>query len=413
MLSLLAADDADRPAWKRVSDRLAYGESGQYSLEDMPDTVRRVGVPAGTTQDVAPTMVLLPHQERIAVLALKATEDLRGRTKKQLRHAGIVLQALGTGMTMSLLGYFRLNSELPERRRTRRHVVIVDRLELGKQIVDSYRRFVRPAEPPIVMLATAAELNTELAGDAPIVIVTTTQKLQQLTGINAECIIFFGLRSVTPALMARFKSGTTLIFSYEAALVESRFVRDYGPLVASYAFGDAVEEGNLVPVALRRENVGILPGPVQLNMVRKIVSIIAGRTRRANAKAVVIVEDAASAALLRDAIQHAKVKHCALAAGSMAPARLRQTIVEFNRLEGEAAVLVTTPSIAVGLYLNGIDVCYLTTRVPTAAMFRLESFVSRIRPGKRHGEIVDMADNDWASVDEARRIVRGYPYGLS
>jgi hypothetical protein len=65
-----------------------------------------------------------------------------------------------------------------------------------------------------------------------------------------------------------------------------------------------------------------------------------------------------------------------------------------------------------GLYLEGADLCYVTARVTTAAMFKLESFVSRKRPGQAHGEIVDMADNDWASVDRVRSIASNRPHRL-
>lgn len=396
MLSLLAMDSPERGAWERTSEELVEPEDTGAVLEDIPEPFAR-------------PMALRPHQQRIAGLAQEATDAARGGRRDAPRHAGIVVQALGTGMTMSLLAYLELDAET-RARRGRRHLIVVDRVELGTQIVEQYRGFVRMSDAQIFMPATTRELDTALEIAAPVIIVTTTQRLQQLGAlVNEDCIVvLFGLRSVTKALMTRFRTATSIIFAYENVLLDKNFGKDHGPVIAHYLGDEAAEESLLTPLNIEQRRLGIASVRLPLALVQQVAEDIAENTRRPRTKAIVITKDATSAEQLRSALLRADVEHedCVTAARFMSSEQLHQELVRFNRLEDTQAVLITTPANALGLYVEGVDICYVTTQVPAAAMFKLESFVNRPRPGKQYGTIVDLADNDWTVLKQVREWYR-------
>jgi hypothetical protein len=400
MLSMLPIDDADWGAWQILHEKLTADKDAEVSQGDRSDSEPR------TTGFLA----LSPHQERIAKLVLEAMDTAGRRTAKR-RHAGIVVQSLGTGMTMSLIGYLALNAEMPTRLR-RSHLIVVDRLEQAKQIVDAYRNFVRSSDTPISMASTPLRLGEDLAADGRAVMVTTVQKLQQMkTGIDANCtVVLFGLRSVTKALIEMFQSEIRLIFSHEAALTGVRFESEYGPLIASYLSDKAVREGVLRQVDIHHERLDFRPGDIPFEEVQNIATRIANETGDRKTKTVLIVANTKAAELLHDTIQRDGAMHCVLAVRSRSPTRLRHAVVGFNRLVRKPAVLVTTAATAMGLYLKGVDVCYVMASVSVKAMFKLESFVSQKGAGRVHGEIVDMAYNDWAALDRVRRLVRAEPH---
>lgn len=405
MLSMLPLGNADWSKWQRLHEHLTGSEGGAVSQGDTGDPEpRTVGYLEGAEPSVWLT-AMRPHQDHIASLALKATQAA-DRQKRKRRHAGLIVQSLGTGMTMSLVGYLAHIADMPEHRR-RRHLVVVDRLELATQIIHRYRDFMRPAEASIKMASTRFDLDIGFAGREPLVTVTTVQKLQQLkVDIDADCtIVLFGLRSVTNSLMKRFRSGTTLIFSHEAALVDARFTPEYGPLVGSYPFDRAVREGYLRPVDIHQASHRFLGRHVPFDQIQEIAGRIADETKERNTKAVIITPDVLSAGLLHEALPHARLWTSVLAVRFRSPERLRHAVVEFNRLVDGPAVLVTTAATAMGLHLEGVNVCYVTATVLPAAMFKLESFVSQKRAGKERGEIVDMAGNDWAALERVRRLV--------
>lgn len=409
MLSMLPPGDADWSAWQLLHAHLTGDEGTDVGLDLLKELEAQTVGYFGADQHSFGLNALQPHQDRIAKLALEATHAA-DRQKTKRRHAGIVVQSLGTGMTMSLIGYLALIAKTPGHRR-RRHLVVVDRLAQATQIIDGYRNFMRPAEASIRMASSPFDLDIGLSEDGPLVTVTTVQKLQQSkVNIDASCtIVLFGLRSVTSALAKRFLSGTTLMFSHEAALADARFTSEYGPLVASYLFDRAVRDGYLRPVDIREEGEGFPGRHVALDQVQDIAARISKEARKRHTKAVVIAPDALSAGLLHEAIAVDRLRNCFLAVQFRSPARLRHAVVAFNRLVGGPAVLVTTAATAMGLYLEGTEVCYVTAAVTPAAMFKLESFVSQVRAGKAHGKIVDMAHNDWAALERVRRIVLDGP----
>jgi hypothetical protein len=348
------------------------------------------------------------HQQRIANAAIAATE----RAFNGNLRAGIVVQSLGTGMTMSLMAYLAGCRERP-RLEHLTFIILVDRLGLVQQVVHQYRDWCHERKgPPVIVPETIDMLRIQLLKEQSGVIVTTVQKFQHVhTPIDRKCVVVcFGLKRPSSEYMQTLNHGTLIFFSHESNMLKPSRDDGMGEIIISYPMHEAIKDGYLTNVKIRRINFSqhsavdqrnARSDPKMLdNMAKLILSELEKHRDDRPLKAILIVDNNRSTQTIfklfcmKENSNQLKIMQI-----TASESRL-QKIIEFNRITDHAALLITTPGIMSELHLVGVHICYVFSDLSAAAMFKLTSFINRPVPGKSKGEITDFANNDWHALRE-------------
>ena len=344
-----------------------------------------------------------PHQQNLAKVALRATILARARQVP----AGIVVQALGTGMTRTLMSYVEACMQAKELRQLS-YVIVVDRVDMSKQVVHAYRDWHGPGGGlPLQEPQSVHELYADLKDASARVIVTTAQKLQLIDQqLNNRCIvIYFSLQSPSLGYIRSLGGSTLIVFSQESAMLSKANNEELGKIIASYSRREAMLDGLLRPALLR---FNYLPDreakyrePHSLAAIDALVEFVVAdmerRTMHSQVKALLVIDpvDSIPSFMERMAMRRSgRIRLTALGNRQQIQPNWWQ-IHEFNSAENTEELLVATPRISLGLHLVGLDICYVYARVSAAMQLKIESFINQPAPQGDPGEIVDLAGNDW------------------
>ncbi len=350
---------------------------------------------------------MYPHQEEIAELAFAATVSaFSGGT-----HAGTVTQALGTGLTNSMLAYLakcRASKEL----RGVPCIVIVDRIALATQIMHQLREWpVQGVGLDALESESVEHLRRMLEQIKSGVIVTTKQKIILIEEVlEMPClVVYFNLREPDIRYIHLLPNSKLIVFTSNPFFKPEQ-AKSFGEPIANYLQQQAIEEGFLLPVRVRSRFHLVDPPPLldagfRHDGIKEFVMQLLMELPRKSTlfKAVLVLNDRKLAdALVREiyvqlhngedsAHEFHVLTH--FAADENLP-----HVLGFNRQDECTALLIVTRGTLTGLELVGVDVCYVGCKLPQLLQLKVQSFVNRPAPGKTHGNIVDLAKNEWVEL---------------
>lgn len=349
-----------------------------------------------------PTLRLQPHHLHLAEAALQATKTGGERI------IGTVVQALGTGMSLTLMAYLDLCQQhdlgvMP-------YLVVVDRMEVARQIVHLHQEWAAIASlPPLIEPESLDGLRHALAWETPCIIVTSAQKLRLLEhAYHPRCmVICFDLHRSAFEYAQRLSNARLILFGHDGMLWQRFSRQDPGPIIAKYTREDAIRHGDLLRATVRSVDSPMFIGEkgrgLPIEAIEHAAGAIGHDLARAGLpfKAVLVIDDVRLLKELRVRLhsqptgRKIRIMHAIVPSGFG-----HETIAAFNRNLDEDVLLIARTGTVRGLFLNGVDSCYVLAKVSPPIQLKLESFVNRPRPGRGPGDIVDFANNDWSALKD-------------
>ncbi|GJH17781.1 hypothetical protein CBA19CS22_14585 [Caballeronia novacaledonica] len=365
---------------------------------------------------------LREHQHEIAMRAMDAT--LVARTGN--RCAGIVTQAVGSGLSTSLLGYLALCAQHPKLRELR-VIVITDRRLLATQFAQMYHEqdlFGPEARRRIALPDGKDELASVLLEHAPDIVVTTVQQLALLNGPFMEkCLVVgYDLQCVPVRVRHWFPRGISILFCskiFGSLKTREKLLEVFGENVYHYTIERSVRDGFSLPVRVMKERRteqslesdpylqyrGRLLSETMLRLaVRVIVRDMADPDLALAGKAVILVPNLDSCASVINVIEQAQREgydnHSsdlpvrAVAFNSREMNKSHQVFKQFCEADLPNVAVMTLASIF-DLALPIVGRCFVLCAVPLSARHLILSLVNRHRPNKVSPYIRDFVGNDW------------------
>jgi hypothetical protein len=401
-----AAFEAAIQAADQIKERIVEGET--LGTDDA-ERVNRVTQELKTLSDGLRAR-LRDYQLSAVTAALTATCDAVDRDHV----AGTVVQATGTGISRTLVGYLEACRATPELG-AKTFVVLCDR----RAILDQLERLIDEAHAQggralsVVVPESSSQLIANLEGHGPRVVIATVQRVQTLAPMSfgeAYVIATLNARGDLGFLRAVFPESTFIHFSSNPPIFSELTDGFRGEVIASYQLQEAIEDGNLLPVevsSVRAEKVLFYDEPLPLDYLHKIASYIYADLRAdtpQSGRAIIVTEDLATlssvAAELRGMLSSEIDAH-------------RQRIQvfcyggELGASSLQAFVDASTPSVLVmtkhrlgGGIDFGLDVvrCFVTCRLSPGQCHRLFANMGRRSSAREAGKIFDFADNDWHAL---------------
>jgi predicted MPP superfamily phosphohydrolase len=352
--------------------------------------------------------ILRTYQRALADAALRATLEADPRT----RCIGMVVQALGTGLSATLTAYLDACRHSP-RLEGCRLMVVVDRLDIAAQLVQVLHE--RAPDFELAQPASVGELLALLGNERPRLIVTTEQKMRQLERAfdGRYLVVGYALQSPATRAVEALPGASMIIFGDESMMFRPLAKEELGPVIAHYGRADAFRDGYLAPPTLRHVVVPVAESTVVLKRedyipprshseaeIRAVTLAILEHWHAleggASNKGVLVVET------VDDCVRFARSLSINIAMpaeilvlnASLPVADRDQVLSAFAR-STHGALVVTTSGMASSVGLRDVCVCYVAARLAPAAQLRIESLVNRPGPDWASGEIVDFIHNDW------------------
>lgn len=353
--------------------------------------------------------------------AIKST--LRALPPRGNGKAGIVWQALGSGLSSSLLEYVEQLINL-DKLRDKLIIIFVDRLALLHQ-VSSF--FSQESDLDILVPNTKEQLKAMMSNsDSCRVVISTIQKLEAPVSNNGGHFIFigFGLHSgdYSRDLLSQFSNATYILFSSNVS--DDLDVKLFGSIVASYSLRQAMNDKLALPLNIEVQNLKILNGydesitreaeltpfaesidrAIELTpFAESIIEHFTARQKRWAGKGVIVTKDSETATDLLKTICQIRPDWC------VASREHIQHISSFSNLSQKTTCLHrfrdrTDPLVLLignGNFLSAYDnpwihTVYLIDLVSRQLQHKLVSVVTRSCEGKRDGVIVDYVGmSDW------------------
>ncbi|MDM5177448.1 SAV_2336 N-terminal domain-related protein [Massilia sp. DJPM01] len=346
---------------------------------------------------------MLAHHRHIVRAALQAT--IWASSNRQ--QAGVVRQAAGTGLTTSLLAYLaqcHASSSLEPQP----YIVVVDRLVCA-DVIMARLELGGAASIDCRYPASSHDLAALLKQGDPAIIVTTLQKLRQLQSVVCphKCILVaYDIHQVANELDVGFPRATRIAFvsqSYSEVLADM-----FGDQIASYSLSDAIADGLLLPVKLRRVTLEHVLPPVgeemgqnasDYDVLGRVADVVINGLQASGSpgKDLVIVENLQSALALRDHLAVRLAKHPQVVINIISGERTESTY-SFDSEEGSDALLVIPVGRLAGIDLEKVRNCYVACTISPYVEQKIESLINRRNRSSDAGGIIDMAENSWASI---------------
>lgn len=347
------------------------------------------------------------YQQGAVIAALIATCEAVGGT----RVAGTVVQATGTGISRTLVGYIEACRATPELQ-AKAFVVLCDR----RMVLDQLERLINEEQArggqalSVVVPDSSDQLVEALKGDGPRVVIATVQRAQTLVPmsfVGAHVIATLNVAGELSFLYALFPMSTFIHFSSTPPTFTELHDGIRGEVIASYRLKDAIEDGNLLPVEVSSvwsEKVPFYAELPALEYINQIASYIGSDLRTAiplSGKAIVVTEDLATlsslAAGLRLALSaetevHDEQIQVFCYEGDNAASRLHA----YWGATAPSVLIMTRHRLGSGFDF-GLEVmrCYVTCRLSPGQTYRLFANMGRRSPGREAGKIFDFMGNDW------------------
>jgi GTPase SAR1 family protein len=348
------------------------------------------------------------YQRVLADAALHATLDADPRT----RCIGMVVQALGTGLSATLTAYLDAFSQSQGLTHFR-ILLMVDRLDIAAHMVQVLHE--RKFEFEVAQPGSMSELVSMLENGHARLIVTTEQKMRQLrVAFSGQYLVVgYALQNPTTKVIEALPNASMIVFGDDSLLFRPLAKEAIGPIIAHYSRADAFREGYLTPPAVRHVPVAVAEEAVVWSgadylrarshsegAIRAVTSALIkhwhGLEGGAHDKGVLVVESLEDrerfVMSLSSDIGMPVVIFALNASLSMDE---RQQVLDSFQSSAQGALLVTTSVMASSLGLRNVRVCYIAARLAPAAQLHIEALINRPGPDRTRGEIVDFAQNDW------------------
>jgi len=343
--------------------------------------------------------------------------------------AGIVTQAAGTGLTMTVVAYLARCREADELSELP-CIVLVDRVDLAKALLERVRDLPgHPEQISMLMPDSALALDDALKiHQLHLVVVTTWQQLRAMrTGAGYDTrylVVCFNLvQAGAPDFDLRtvFRRGTFILFGSTPLRDDERRFGLFGHLIRGYDYRAAVVDGSMLPVRIEQRHKpasaedpfeGHLDVGVSRDLtaaqVRAISSDVlkdfSDTLKRRSHRAVLVAKSRASVAALAHELKR-------LSRDRLQPSSINDLVVvqldagtnarEMFDASAGPSICVSTVNRLIGIDFGPSVTCYVTCKVSLDAMLRLISMVARPRSGAEEALIVDYASNSWEIVNES------------
>lgn len=412
--------DSELAEVDEIKRKIVNGEQVDVSEEHLRDLVGKLGALSERFQKQ-----LRDVQRSMSEAAFRAALKLRARGGV----AGLVIQATGTGMTMSVMAYLLRCRESVELGQIH-HMVLCDRRSVAHQLAARSESMMRDYPLMDMVAATGIDqLTALLAAPSPCLVVTTVQQIRSaaMQVVETPTLITFVQHVPSAALqrelLRRFPSGIFVTFASvppnDRELVSDRL----GPVIGTYELREAISDGFLRPPiveyrrlralvdgtfghggrAVEREptklpDISVFAREASLDFSRRIAAEGEGGAlilveNRSVAEAMVSALNAELVALHTSAQMTPKV-------GVLYPGDLSAINQTVQRFDGSGAPVILVLPIRL-LDMHGVDIktakyWYVACRVPEAMRERVLSAASRLaRPENDSTVVIDYADNVW------------------
>lgn len=387
---------------EQIKQRLVEGQSAGVSDAELQSLTQQLGSLSAYYRER-----LRSYQLHLIEAAFEAT--LRKRSSGGV--AGLIQQPIGSGITLSLIGYLARCRE-SEELGSLMQVVVVDRLALGEQLIHSIREAPNDGVALDAMHAGSRdELHRLLLDDRPRLIVATQQLLCTLDAtIPHDCIIvglsLVSAESAAQVLCRLFPHGIFIAFGSN---LDRRSDTEQAPLIAEYSLRQAVTDGYLGPVTVELQNsIGRDPASLQYSVdalvgttACRVIEDFAERVGRGSfRKGIVVTDSLVSAQRYSKALAScqvleslAKLKICAL--GQSIEQAFMGPWQDFREGSGPQ-LLVSTYHRLTGADPDGDIAYYIACSLPASARSRIVAMAGRTgRHTHVPGLIVDFSGNTW------------------
>jgi len=345
-----------------------------------------------------------------AIIATKQALPPKGNGK-----AGVVVQATGSGLSISLLMYLKKIKELGVLK-GQSVVILVDRKILESQLLAtiSANSDIHPILP-----SSKREFLKLLNSNLPNVIITTIQKVTA-NDLADKCTLFIGynLYSGTEKLLSGFSIGTCILFTN---VLTHKAIEVYGDVVGIYDFQQAIIDGVLKPVKIEKiellldqvdsyKHVGqeIFELSGSLSFLKacalEISQNFESRHETSRGKAVIIVRNLETASLLLRCIfelrpewqEDARNMLVSTISSGNSFDEIKFILGKFQDKNSSLSLLICTGNYLVGYENRYIDRIYVTCPISNQLQYRLAGLASRYDESKAESIIVDFIGLDWS-----------------
>lgn len=379
---------------------------------------------------VIPEIVKLaqPVQKYLELVRSNIVEKAIASTKQALPpkgngKAGVIVQTIGSGLSISMLNYLK---EIKELDILKKHsiIILVDRSILEMQLyqIISKNSNIRPIVP-----SNKEQLVKLLNSNFYEVIITTIQKIDS-NYFSDQSVLFIGynLYSGTERLLSCFSVGTCILFTN---IVTPNAINIYGDVVGIYDFQQAVSDDVLKPIKIERirfpidqvdSHEKLDQRKIELNAelnykymnlrflsacAFKIIQHFELQQKILCGKAVIIVGSIELGSLLLECILesrpewgkediHNMVVSTISSRNSFAESRDILNI--FQDKNSSLSLLIATGVYMVGYDNPYINTVYVTCPISNQLQYNIAGLVNRHSEGKDEGMIVDFIGVDWS-----------------
>ncbi|CRQ54211.1 hypothetical protein PAERUG_E15_London_28_01_14_03987 [Pseudomonas aeruginosa] len=383
-----------------IKQRLVEGKPTGISDTELQSLTEQLGSLSSYYRDR-----LRAYQLDLIEAAFDAT--LRKRTTGGI--AGLIQQPMGSGVISSMIGYLarcRESSELgsiPQ-------IVIVDRLVLAEQLIQSVRQAPNDGEAlDVVRADSREELHKLLLDNRPRLVVTTLRSISMLeTTIRHTCLVVgLSLASIESAAQVWSRTFPNGIFIAFGSHYERRTDTAWMPLIAEYSIQQATSDGHMRSVAIKlRDGAGAdrvrlvdASDAMMATYARQILEDFAARVSSGILlKGIVVTDSGVSTKRLLSALvsNRAEMSLANLQVHAWGQTDNPSRVWQASQNGDEPQLLVSTYHRLVGADPGGDTAYYVTCPLSTSFQTRVIAMAGR--PGRDTsvpGVIVDLAANHW------------------
>lgn len=380
-----------------LKNQIVQGPSNMGSNEE--------NIVALTTQLISLSDHLRQRLRQYHVSAVEAAIAATVRAMHGNRIAGTVVQASGSGLSLSLEAYLEACADEPTLKGLTQ-LVILDRGELADQLAHRLEHAMTRSKRAHEFLfpETKEELVSALLDNHRRTIVTTMQRLwscQPQTVLKGCIVSTLHVRSKIERLMHTFPNGIFIHFSSTLPSIKANEPNFFGDVIFSYRVSDAISDGTLLPVDIISITECEQLSDHIVARVEKTVSLLwSDYVLHGQDKAIVVTENRALMATYASAISsklhedssipRAKLPEVLALDGERDPI----TFHDFRHDTGPHILVVTKHRLISGMDLGSVaSRCYVTCTLNNQQIDLLIPMMGHIAPGKGKGTIIDLASN--------------------
>ena len=326
---------------------------------------------------------------------------------KNEKHVGIVNQVLGSGLTLTLVGYLKEVSELSFIS-DKKIFVISDRVDVLTHL------FSLLYDIPSVYFHRSGNgcLESQINAEKKIILTTEQKLFGEDYKFNKECLVVgYNLHSNRSKISEYFPFATRILFTN---VVNENDRELYGDLIQGYALEEAIKDSVLKPVTFSYPPSEIYNAGIDSVLDVQVTSNIYERNTKLalqivdhyesirSGKAIVVVESLQSADEIFSSILELKADW--YLSGKEKIAKLShadgkasyQLLRKFFDKEDSLSIIVCTGQFLLGIDTGLVTTAYVTCPISQQLKYRLVNLVSRNISEENSGRIVDLVGLHWS-----------------